>query len=168
MKPTNITLLNKDITTLKVDGIVNSANKSLCGGGGVDGAIHRAAGKELLAKCRSMGNCETGHAVLTSGYKLPAQYIIHTVGPVWYGGHRNEAQLLRSCYQKCMEIATQKHMKSIAFPAISCGAYRYPITEACSIAIDEIKKWLKHHDIAVFLTTFDKTIHRQLHKTLSI
>jgi O-acetyl-ADP-ribose deacetylase (regulator of RNase III) len=134
-----------DITWLAVDAIVNAANRSLLGGGGVDGAIHRAAGPELLKECRSLGGCPTGECRITRGYRLTAPWIIHTVGPVWDGGHRDEDKLLASCYRSCLDLAAQKNLKTIAFPAISCGVYGFPIPRACLIAWDEIQGGLKRH-----------------------
>ncbi len=145
-------IVQGDITKQKVDAIVNAANESLLGGGGVDGAIHRAAGPQLLEECRKIGGCPTGEARITKGYNLPAKHVIHTVGPVWNGGRRNEDELLASCYRNSFALADQHGLRSIACPSISTGAYRFPIDRACRIALTEIKNFLDKN------TTVEKVV----------
>jgi O-acetyl-ADP-ribose deacetylase len=140
-----IAVIQGDITEQKVDAIVNAANNSLLGGGGVDGAIHRASGPQLLEECRGLGGCETGQARITRGYNLPASWVIHTVGPVWQGGDRNEDELLAQCYRNCLALVDEYAIKTIAFPSISAGAYGFPLEGAARIAVTEAKKFLERN-----------------------
>ncbi len=160
-----IEVVEGDITQQAVDAIVNAANTTLLGGGGVDGAIHRAAGPELLAECRSLGGCPTGQARITKGYRLPAKFVIHTVGPVWRGGARDEDELLAGCYRNSLALAVQHGVRSIAFPSISTGAYGFPMERAARIALREITDFLKAHAAMerVRLVCFGETA-RQIHE----
>ena len=163
-----ILLRGVDITTLDVDAIVNAANESLLGGGGVDGVIHRAAGPQLLAECRALGGCPTGQARITKGYALKARYVIHTVGPVWRGGGHGEAALLASCHRESLALAMANGIRTIAFPAISCGVYGYPIPEAARIAADTVRNFLAGDDTIeqVTFACFGAEILRIFHKAV--
>lgn len=164
MNMDTIEILKTDITRLQVDAIVNAANTSLLGGGGVDGAIHRAAGPELLAECRTLHGCQTGSAKITRGYRLPARYVIHTVGPIWRGGRNDEERLLAACYSSCLELALANGVRSIAFPAISCGAYGFPVARACEIAFTEVVRVLQTDTTLkkVIFACFDDKVFREL------
>ena len=160
-----IEVLQGDITTLPIDVIVNAANCSLLGGGGVDGAIHHAAGPQLLKACREFNGCSTGEAVITPGFKLPAGYVIHTPGPVWHGGNGKEEQLLKNCYLNSLRIAAEKQLKTIAFPCISTGIYRFPPEHAAAIAHKTVSDWVEEFPHKVIFCTFgsrDTTLYRQL------
>jgi O-acetyl-ADP-ribose deacetylase (regulator of RNase III) len=153
-----IKIIQGDITKIEVDAIVNAANNTLLGGGGVDGAIHRAAGPELLEECRKLNGCKTGEAKITKGYKLPAKFVIHTVGPIWDGGDNGEDSLLASCYRNCLKLASENGIKTIAFPSISTGAYRFPLNRAARIAALEITGYMEDNDSIdkVFMVCFDE------------
>ena len=166
----NIKLAMGDITMLKVDAIVNAANRTLLGGGGVDGAIHRAAGNGLITECKTLGGCETGKAKITKGYELPARYVIHTVGPIYYG-KGDEAELLSNCYTNSLNLAKQNDIHSIAFPCISTGVYAYPILEATHIAVESVKDWLKNNEdynIDVVFCCYDEKTYEPYKKELKL
>ena len=163
-----IEIIRGDITKQNVDAIVNAANTSLLGGGGVDGAIHRAAGPDLLKECRKLGGCRTGEAKITKGYYLPAKFVIHTVGPVWHGGDNREHELLANCYRNTLKLAVDNNIKTIAFPSISTGAYRFPIEQAIKIALTEITHFLKNNPPIekVYIVCFDNATYQTYLETI--
>ncbi|MDU4960382.1 MAG: O-acetyl-ADP-ribose deacetylase [Sporomusaceae bacterium] len=161
-------LLCKDITQVQADAIVNAANSSLLGGGGVDGAIHRAAGPELLAECRTLGGCEVGQAKLTKGYRLPAKYVIHTVGPVWRGGDHDEEKLLADCYRNSLALAREHRLDSIAFPLIAAGAFGYPKAAALTVAISVIGDFLQKNTMTIYLVVFEQAALSMAEKLLAL
>ncbi|MDO3378648.1 O-acetyl-ADP-ribose deacetylase [Geoalkalibacter halelectricus] len=167
MSNSAIEVVQGDITKLRVDAIVNAANTSLLGGGGVDGAIHRAAGPQLLEECKTLNGCPTGQAKITQGYELPARHVIHTVGPVWHGGGQGEDELLAGCYRNSLRLAQEHGLESIAFPSISTGAYRFPLERACGIAVAEVKRFLDAQETVkkVFFVCFsagDAEVYRKI------
>lgn len=164
-----IEIIKGDITKLKVDAIVNAANKTLLGGGGVDGAIHRAAGSKLYEECKTLNGCETGYAKITKGYNLPCKFIIHTVGPIWHGGKSGEEEKLKSCYLNALKLAVQNNVKTIAFPAISCGIYGFPIKPASKIAMNTVRGFLKENnniEKVIFIDINNKVI--EVYNSLNI
>ncbi|MBN1633097.1 MAG: O-acetyl-ADP-ribose deacetylase [Ignavibacteria bacterium] len=168
-----ISIIKGDITKLEVDAIVNAANKTLLGGGGVDGAIHRAAGRQLYEKCKTLNGCETGEAKITRGYNLPAKNVIHTAGPVWHGGKYNEPSLLKNCYLNSLKLAKEHNLKTIAFPSISTGVYGYPIEEASKIAVDTVMSFLKENSIPeevtfVCFSDSDLKVYKKNFKNISL
>lgn len=165
---TEITLVTQDITTLAVDALVNAANESLLGGGGVDGAIHHAAGPQLLEACRALNGCPTGQAKITQGYRLPASYVIHTVGPIWRGGQKGEPELLAACYTNSLHLAYAHQLKTIAFPAISCGVYGYPIPAATEIAVQTTLHFIQTHTglNKVYFVAFGEVIKKAYDEAL--
>jgi O-acetyl-ADP-ribose deacetylase len=169
MTLSKIEILRSDITTIEVDAIVNAANTTLLGGGGVDGAIHRSAGPELLAECRTLGGCEPGEVKMTRGYCLPARFVIHTVGPVWRGGKHGEPETLANCYRNSLQVALENRIKTIAFPAISCGAYGYPIEEAAHIAVKTTRDFLATSDEIqkVIFVLWDEDVYEAFASTLN-
>ena len=168
MKKQRVELIKGDITSLDVDGIVNAANNSLLGGGGVDGAIHNAAGPDLLTECERLNGCETGQSKITNGYRLKAKHVIHTVGPVWYGGYRDEHSLLASCYKTSLTLAKEKKIKTLAFPGISTGAYGFPKDLAALIAVNETKRFLNKNSFPekVIFVTFNDDSYETYRKLL--
>ena len=166
--PARIRVIQGDITQQQVDAIVNAANNSLLGGGGVDGAIHRVAGPALLAECRQLNGCATGEAKITRGYNLPAKWVIHTVGPVWRNGEQGEAELLAVCYRNCLALAAQYSLRTIAFPSISTGAYGFPLVQAAKIAVGEIQSFLAIHSLpkTVTIVCFNDSVYQQYSNSL--
>lgn len=164
-----LSVVNGDITTVSCEAIVNAANSALCGGGGVDGAIHRAAGPELLAACRKLGRCPAGSAVITPGFNLPAKFIIHAVGPVWDGGSKGEADTLASCYRKCICLALAENIQSVAFPAISCGVYKFPLDKAAKLAVNTVNEELVNNSssMEVVFVCFEEKTERAISKELA-